>query len=224
MAAKNAENRAKIPLMAAGNDENNAKIPLMAARVDAITAHIPFMAAREGIFFRACRDMLTPRRGGAATVAEFLTIREVAMSERTYTMEELTSITGVTPRTLRYWSARGWVPAPVFRGRGTRYSREQLVRAAAVATLRRQGITFAEIRRRLATATLSDLEAFVPPPPVAPVVEPPPPAPVNYPARTWQRITLVPGLELHVDLAGGPVLQRLAQAIHDHYAARSPLD
>jgi DNA-binding transcriptional MerR regulator len=144
------------------------------------------------------------------------------MSERGYTINELLAATGTSARTVRHWIARGLLDAPEMRGVATRYTEEQMLRARAIAALRRQNLKLAAIRKRLANASRDDLEALVAPVGTrpAPTVVPPPPPPPTFPAQSWYRLVLLPGLELHVDANGGPLLQRIAQAIYDHYGTR----
>ena len=55
----------------------------------------------------------------------------------------------------------------------------------------------------------ANLPADASPPP--PFTAPPEPA---YPAERWERVVLMPGLELHVNPSGGPLLRRVAQQIY----------
>lgn len=60
-----------------------------------------------------------------------------------------------------------------------------------------------------------------PPPQPAQVPAPPhQPAP-SYPAERWERVVLVPGLELHVRADAGELLRRLAEEIHTRYGVTS---
>lgn len=56
------------------------------------------------------------------------------------------------------------------------------------------------------------------PPAPTPQVPARPPLP-KYPLERWDRIVLVPGVELHVNAAGGPMLRRMAEEI---FAACGP--
>jgi hypothetical protein len=43
----------------------------------------------------------------------------------------------------------------------------------------------------------------------------------GYPAERWERVVLIPGLELFVNGAGGAILRRLAAEIYAQYGAGS---
>lgn len=154
--------------------------------------------------------------------------------------DELCALLGVRPRTLRSWIRAGLVPRPPFRGRATEYSDAAVLRAQAVAALRRENLPIALVRRQVSRATPDELRAIAgiaPPPAPAPVViappPPPPPEPEPEPApppaevsaappgAAWRRIELVPGLELHVREDAGPLALRIAS---DIAAARWPSD
>lgn len=121
-----------------------------------------------------------------------------------YTLDQIAAATGLTPRTIRHWTARGLFEPPPFQAAATRYGRDHLARLRAIQQLRAQGLLLDAIRARL----------DAPPPelPQAPVRSPP-----KYPAERWERIVLVPGVELHVNAAGGPMLRRMAEEIFAHY-------
>lgn len=155
--------------------------------------------------------------------------------------ETLAERLGVNPRTLRTWIRAGLVPRPPFHGHKTRFDRPAIVRAYAVAALRRDGVPFEHIRRFIANKSDKELREIgglppAPEPPAEPVPERPPPAlPADAgsstpPAElvhatlheeiheepigsTWRRIELVPGLELHIRSDASPFAQGLAAAI-----------
>ena len=122
-----------------------------------------------------------------------------------YTIDQIAEATGLTPRTIRHWTARGVLEPPPFHAAATRYGRDHLARLRAIKELRAQGILLDEIRARLDA-----------PKPVTPPA-PARPAPPKYPAERWERIVLVPGVELHVNAAGGPMLRRMAEEIFAAY-------
>ena len=125
--------------------------------------------------------------------------------EESYAIHQIARATGLPPRTIRHWTARGLLEAPPFRAAATRYSREHLARLRAIQQLREQNVRLDVIRARL----------DAPPPPAATApVRPPPP---KYPLERWERIVLVPGVELHVNAAGGPMLRRMAEEIFAAY-------
>lgn len=65
---------------------------------------------------------------------------------------ELADEAGVPARTVRLYIARGLLPGPLRAGRDAAYGEEHLVRLRQIRELQRQGLTLAEIGRRLAGA------------------------------------------------------------------------
>ena len=128
-----------------------------------------------------------------------------APPEESYTIEQIARATGLTARTIRHWTARGVLEPPPFRAAATRYGRDHLERLRAIQQLREQNVRLDAIRARLdAPAPLAVQSPARPPPP-------------KYPLERWERIVLVPGVELHVNAAGGPMLRRMAEEIFAAY-------
>jgi DNA-binding transcriptional MerR regulator len=103
-----------------------------------------------------------------------------------YAIGDLADLGGVSRRTVRYYVQEGLLPPPHGVGRGNHYGREHLDQLLRVKTLQENGRTLEEIRRvldgddersaRIPTAA-GDLEV----------------------SRTlWRRLTIAPGVELHV--------------------------
>lgn len=136
------------------------------------------------------------------------------MPEDGTTIGEIAREAGVSERTIRYWYTQGLFVPPPFAGPGTRYLREHRLRILTIQKLREKGLKLPAIKRQLAAMSLDEMEAFLAPPP-APRREPPPEP--TYAAEPWERIVLVPGLELLVSGAGGPVLRQIAQQIVNHF-------
>jgi DNA-binding transcriptional MerR regulator len=68
----------------------------------------------------------------------------------TLTIDELAARSGVSVRTVRFYSTRGLLPPPVLGPRRVgRYGREHLARLALIEELQRQGMTLAGIERHL---------------------------------------------------------------------------
>lgn len=70
-------------------------------------------------------------------------------------LQQLASVAGVTPRTVRYYVSEGLMPSPE-RGPGARYDQEHLARLRLIRQLQRNHLPLAEIRNRL--TQLSDVE------------------------------------------------------------------
>jgi len=69
------------------------------------------------------------------------------MSTDLLTLEELTSRTGVSVRTVRFWTSRGLLPSPIRQGRSGYYSPEHVARLELVRELQAHGLTLAAIER-----------------------------------------------------------------------------
>jgi DNA-binding transcriptional MerR regulator len=67
-----------------------------------------------------------------------------------YTLTELATLAGVTPRTVRYYISVGLLPSPGQVGPGTRYGEGHLQRVRLIRRLQAEHLPLAEIRDRLA--------------------------------------------------------------------------
>ncbi len=65
------------------------------------------------------------------------------------TLSELAEASGVPARTIRFYIARGLVPAPLAAGRAAAYGREHLDRLEEIKRLQTRGLTLAEIALKL---------------------------------------------------------------------------
>lgn len=147
-------------------------------------------------------------------------------------MREIGAQIGMSQRAMRAWLKAGLIPRVPFRGTATRYPPEALTQARRVRELRDQRLDFEQIRRRLAAEQAAaekariEAEAAKAAATSAPpqVIETTPIAPATTagPGDTWQRIVLLPGLELHVRSDGGALLQRLAAEIRTNYGVAAP--
>lgn len=70
-------------------------------------------------------------------------------SESELSLVELSRVTEVPARTIRYYIARGLLPGPDRAGRGAAYGPEHVERLRSIRRLQRQGLSLVEIRRRL---------------------------------------------------------------------------
>jgi DNA-binding transcriptional MerR regulator len=128
--------------------------------------------------------------------------------------EVLADRLGVNVRTLRTWIRAGLVPRPPYHGHKTRFDRAGIVRAYAVAALRRDGVPFEHVRRFIKQKSDAQLREIgglppapvaepepAPPPPVAPPIERAPPA---LPAENVRALEgdVVPHATLHEEPIG----------------------
>lgn len=144
---------------------------------------------------------------------------------------ELAQLSQVSVRRLRHYVELDLLEPLEVRGTATRYPRRALLRLFATLRLRSESrFGLAEIKRRLDALGDNELAAWLrsgPLPPAAAAaigLEPPAPAAVSdnaLPPRvnrtTWQRIALLPGLELMVDAQASPAVRRAAQSICAEY-------
>jgi DNA-binding transcriptional MerR regulator len=73
-----------------------------------------------------------------------------AMTEETlYTISQLADIAGVTPRTIRYYTAEGLLPRPDVRGQYALYGEEHLLRLQLIGWLKQAYLPLGEIKARL---------------------------------------------------------------------------
>jgi len=72
------------------------------------------------------------------------------MAEETfYTIGQLAELAGVTPRTIRYYTAEGLLPRPDARGQYALYSEQHLLRLQLIAHLKETYLPLSEIKARI---------------------------------------------------------------------------
>ena len=111
-----------------------------------------------------------------------MTTRAQAEPER-YSLDKLSQLAGVTPRTVRYYIAQGLVDRPEGEKRGAHYVRRHLEQLLQVRRWSDAGLSLERIR---------ELRAGAP-------EDPPPRAVRPGTVEVWSRVTLADGLELHVE-------------------------
>lgn len=77
----------------------------------------------------------------------------ITQEEREYSLDELSTLADVTPRTVRYYIVEGLLPPPLTTGRNATYSQEHLDRLNAIASMKAMYLPLREIRHRLNTLT-----------------------------------------------------------------------
>ena len=156
---------------------------------------------------------------------------------KTWTLAELAAETGVAPRTIRHYLARGLLPPVELHGARTVYGREHWLRLLAVRNHvkeYRSLLLAREDLRRASTAELERLAGIAPEPaPAPPEPAPPEAAEIAAPSpaaavedgdgapsgERWERFALLPGLELHLRGDATPIVRHLAREIHERYGA-----
>ena len=96
------------------------------------------------------------------------------MPDDPYSITDLARLSGVTPRTVRYYVAQGLLPSPEQAGPSTRYGEGHLARLRLIRRLQREHLPLAEIRARLAPLGDDEVAHLVATTEADPAVEPSP--------------------------------------------------
>lgn len=107
---------------------------------------------------------------------------EPASAEQ-FSIDELSSLAGVTPRTVRYYIAENLVSRPQGEKRGAYYERRHLEQLLLIRRWTEAGVSLERVRELIAGAP----------------EDPAPRAAAPGSVQVWSRVTLVDGLELHVE-------------------------
>ena len=133
-------------------------------------------------------------------------------------IQELASMFGISPKTVHSYTRHGLLHAPAKRGAMTRYDASHVERVRAIRHLfhveRRSWSDVKAMLSKMSPAAIREIGA---PPREA---EPAPPIAFGR-APTWTRLTLLPGLELHLESGASPVVQRIAEEIEAKYKAKA---
>lgn len=78
---------------------------------------------------------------------------DIETGAREYSLDELSTLADVSPRTVRYYIVEGLLPPPLTTGRNATYSQEHLDRLNAIASMKEMYLPLREIRHRLNTLT-----------------------------------------------------------------------
>lgn len=103
--------------------------------------------------------------------------------DRRYSIEELATLCGVTPRTVRYYIAEGLLERPQGERRGAHYLQRHLEQLLLIRRWTDAGLSLERIRELIAGA------------PEDPPRRPVPPGSVEI----WSRATVADGLEVHLE-------------------------
>lgn len=153
---------------------------------------------------------------------------------------ELSQLCQVPVRRLRHYVGLALLEPLEFRGTATRYPRRALLRLLATLRLRAESrFELAEIKRRLDALGDNELAAWLQSGPLPPAAAAAlglgaqPPAAVSgadsahsnrgdlASRTTWERIVLLPGLELMIHSEASPVVRRAAQSICTEFVGGS---
>ena len=133
-----------------------------------------------------------------------------------YAIGDLARLAGVSRRTVRYYVQEGLIPAPHGVGRGNHYGQEHLDQILHVKTMQESGRMLDEIRQTLARGTTRRSK------PTSAFGKATAGKPVLPERSLWRRLTLAPGVELHISsdvrLPLPGQLQELATWCRQHLA------
>ena len=157
-----------------------------------------------------------------------------------YKIDDLAREAEVSPRTIRYYVQRGLLPAPAFHGKDTTYERGHLLRLQVIKKLQQSHMPLEEIQARITAAGAAELERMLSQSGAGASAKPAPrgrggpyrapgerdPLPVHTPSSAkqperWERIHVMPGLEVHVRSDAGPEARRAAREIQSQYSQGS---
>ena len=132
------------------------------------------------------------------------------MPDDPYSITDLARLSGVTPRTVRYYVAQGLLPSPEQAGPSTRYGEGHLARLRLIRRLQREHLPLAEIRARLAPLGDDEVEQLVAATDTDPAVAPTPDRALAF----VQDLMAQSGVQPRVAMAGD-VPPPLASAIYE---------
>lgn len=81
------------------------------------------------------------------------------MEEPTYSIQDLSDLSGIARRTIHFYTQQGLLPPPVGAGLGARYTEVHVLRLQLIPRLRQQGLRLDEIRQHLQAMDLEALRA-----------------------------------------------------------------
>lgn len=76
---------------------------------------------------------------------------DISNEENEYSLDELSKLADISPRTVRYYIVEGLLPPPLTTGRNATYSQEHMDRLNAIASMKEMYLPLREIRHRLNT-------------------------------------------------------------------------
>ena len=128
-----------------------------------------------------------------------------APPDRRFSIDELSTLAGVTPRTVRYYIAEGLLDRPAGEKRGAHYLQRHLDQLLLIRRWSDAGLSLDRIR---------ELRAGAP--------EDPPPRSVRPgTVEVWSRVTLADGLELQIEPGRADLspeqIRALVRAVTDAY-------
>lgn len=157
-----------------------------------------------------------------------------------WVIAELSRLTQIAITSIRYYTRRGLIAPSEFRGRVTRYQRRELLRLLAIPRLQyEERQSLAQIKQQLDRLGESEILAWLMQRPLSPAVATALGVPAGTPeqneaanthaaeagldapaASMWQRVALLPGLELACCSTASAAVRSIAQKIIAEYAPK----
>jgi DNA-binding transcriptional MerR regulator len=163
-----------------------------------------------------------------------------------WVIAELACIAQVPVRRLRHYVQMDLIQPSEFRGTATRYQRRELLRLLGIQRMRAEHASLSKIKHTLQPLSDQELEGWLRTGPLSaeaaaalgPATQAASAASLalaegararpdaanaglGMDSSTWQRVCLLPGLELMIAANASPAVMRAAQSICDEYLARS---
>lgn len=104
-------------------------------------------------------------------------------SPERFSIDELSTLAGVTPRTVRYYIAEGLVDRPEGEKRGSHYLRRHLEQLLVIRRWTDAGLSLERVRELMAGAP----------------ADPAPRRAASGAVEVWSRVTMADGLEVHIE-------------------------
>ena len=115
-----------------------------------------------------------------------------------YSIEKISTLAGITPRTVRYYIAEGLLEPPAGAKRGAHYLQKHLEQLLLIRRWTEAGLSLERVRELIAGAP----------------EDPPRRATTPGSVEVWSRMTIADGLELHVEPGRAGLTPQQVRALH----------
>lgn len=122
--------------------------------------------------------------------------------EKTYTLDELSTVTGITKRNVRYYMQKGLVDRPKGTGKGSYYTQAHLAQLQETRKWKQAGLSLNRIHDIVRGVVKSNQKPL---PPVR--------RGQSGTFEVWNRSTIVEGVELHIDPVRSGLSREQAKAL-----------
>jgi len=126
----------------------------------------------------------------------------VKKDEKTYTLDELSTVTGITKRNVRYYMQKGLVDRPKGTGKGSYYTQTHLEQLQETRKWKQAGLSLNRIHDIVRGVVKSSKKPL-----------PPVQRGQNGTFEVWNRSTIADGVELHIDPVRSGLSREQAKAL-----------